>query len=216
MPQQEQFELCKALGLEVPFFHLGYDGINNIWLEGEAGDKLVEKYINDLNSCNKLGVNLVVMHLSAHVAPSYSTLGLERFRKIINHAEMLNIRVAIENTRPTEQFEKIFELIPNKNLGLCFDSGHYNAYFSRIFDFDKFRDKIFIVHLHDNNGLADQHLNPFDGEMDWHFVLNKLKQCNYSGPIVLESCYRYEYLKMTIDEFYKQSFNRAQQLADII
>ena len=216
MSQQEQFDLCKKLGLDVPFFHLGYDGINKIWLEGEDGDKLVENYINDLNSCNKLGVDLVVMHLSAHVAPAFSEIGIERFRKIIEHADKLGIRVAIENTRPTEQFEKIFELIPNKNLGLCFDAGHYNAYFNRKFDFTKFKDKIFAVHLHDNNGLADQHLNPFDGEMDWKFVMGKLKESNYNGPIVLESCYRYDYLKMTLDEFYKQSYDRAQQLADIV
>ena len=48
--QQDQLNLCREIGLEIPFVHLAYKGINNIWIEGEEGDALVENYLNELSS----------------------------------------------------------------------------------------------------------------------------------------------------------------------
>ena len=34
--------------------------------------------------------------------------------------------------------------------------------------FNKFKNRIFAVHLHDNDQSDDQHLLPFDGTIDWN------------------------------------------------
>ena len=76
--QKQQYDLCKELDLEIPFFHLGYDGINNIWLEGKDGDDLVNTYIRDLNACKQRNINLVVMHLSSKSnPPEQSQIGID-------------------------------------------------------------------------------------------------------------------------------------------
>ncbi|MDE5831175.1 MAG: hypothetical protein K2H53_06195, partial [Clostridia bacterium] len=42
--QKEQVKLCKELGLNIIFAHLGYKNINAIWKEGIEGDNLVKRY----------------------------------------------------------------------------------------------------------------------------------------------------------------------------
>ena len=46
--QEEQVRMCKELGLNIIFAHLGYQNINSIWEEGELGDNLVERYKKDI------------------------------------------------------------------------------------------------------------------------------------------------------------------------
>lgn len=36
--QEQQLKLCNDLGLTIEICHLGYKGINNLWLEGEDGE----------------------------------------------------------------------------------------------------------------------------------------------------------------------------------
>ena len=46
-------------------------------------------------------------------------------------------------------------------------------------------------------------------------MIKKLKECNYNGPITLEICYRYDYLNMTLDEFYRIGKDRGNRLMEI-
>ncbi len=211
--QEEQLKLCRKLGLKIVFAHLGYKNINNIWLEGDEGDNLVKNYINDLDACSKNKIEMVVMHLtSKSEAPEPNLIGIKRLQKIVNHAEKLNIKIAFENTKIWGYLEYVLKHIQNKNVGICFDSGHYHAHFNDKFNWDNFKDKIFAVHLHDNDKSDDLHLLPFDGTINWNALTENLKKANYSGPVILESCYRYEYLNMSVEEFYKLSLQKAKQL----
>ena len=70
----------------------------------------------------------------------------------------------------------------------------------------------FAVHLHDNDKTDDLHLLPFDGTIDWDNVIQKLKDCNYNGPITLELCYRRDYLNLTLDEFYTKGYEIGEIL----
>ena len=49
--QEEQLEYIRKKGLNIIFAHLGYQNINDLWLEKEAGDKLVDRYKNDIKIC---------------------------------------------------------------------------------------------------------------------------------------------------------------------
>ena len=88
-------------------------------------------------------------------------------------------------------------------------------HFNDEFNFKLFKDKIFAVHLHDNDKSDDLHLNPFEGTINWKELVLQLKECNYNGPITLELCYRYDYLKMSLDEFYKKGYEIGEKLADM-
>lgn len=211
--QEEQLNLCKSLNLEIPFVHLGYKGINDIWLDGDAGDELVSSYLHDLEICSKNNINMVVMHLtSKSVAPNANEGGVARLQKIADYAKQLNIKIAFENTKIFGYLEYVFEHIKNDNIGVCFDSGHCHCHFDDKFNWNIFKNKIFAVHLHDNDKSSDQHLLPFDGNIDWQILANNLKEANYAGPIILESCYKDSYTNLSLEEFYKLSLQKAKSI----
>lgn len=215
--QEEQLKYIKECGLNIIFAHLGYQNINDIWLDNEEGAKLVDRYKNDIKTCKDNNIPLVVMHLTRHSeAPMFNELGLSRFKEIVEYAKEIDMKIAFENTKIKGYLEYIFDNIDLDNIGLCFDSGHYHAHFKDELDFDKYKNKIFAVHLHDNDTTKDQHLMPFDGTLDWDKVLKKLKNSNYEGPITMELCYRNEYLKLGIEEFYKKGYEIGNRLREMI
>ena len=63
--QEEQLEYIRKCGLNVIFAHLGYQGINNLWLDNEIGNSLVERYKNDIRICKENNISMVVMHLTS-------------------------------------------------------------------------------------------------------------------------------------------------------
>ncbi len=214
--QDKQVKICKELGLNIIFAHLGYKNINYIWEEGLEGEKLVEKYKKDILNCKQYNIPMVVMHLtSKSIAPIYNEIGLNRLKEITQYAQELGIKVAFENTKIKGYLEYVLENIRKDNVGICYDAGHCHVHFNDEFNFEIFKDRIFAVHLHDNDKKDDLHLLPFDGTINWNYVMEKLKECNYNGPITLELCYRYDYLNMSLDKFYKEGFNRGQKLQNI-
>ena len=214
--QEKQIEMCKKLGFNIIFAHLGYQNINSIWIEDIEGDDLVERYKNDIRNCKQYSIPMVVMHLtSKKVAPKYNKIGLNRIKKITEYAKKLDMKVAFENTKIKGYLEYILENIKDDNVGICFDAGHYHVHFNDKFNFELFKNRIFAVHLHDNDKSDDLHLLPFDGTIDWRYVMNKLKECNYNGPITMELCYRYDYQKMSLEEFYKVGYERGIRLLEI-
>lgn len=215
--QENQVALCKKLGFNIIFAHLGYQNMNDIWRPGTNGDEMVDRFQNDIKNCKEQGISLVVMHLvGGNIAPMYNELGLKRIRKITEYAKKLGVKVAFENTRIEGYLEYVLENIKDDNVGICFDTGHCHAFFDDKFSFDLFKNRIFAVHIHDNDSSGDLHLLPFDGTINWEDFISRLKEANYDGPVTLELCYRCDYLNMPIDEFYKIGYERGLKLKKIL
>ena len=211
--QEEQLEYIRKIGLHVIFAHLGYQNINSIWEEGEIGDKLVDRFIDDIRICKENDINLVIMHVTTKfVAPLYNEIGLNRIKKIVDYAKELDVKVAFENLKIKGYIDYIIKNIDNDNVGICYDVGHCHAHFKDEFDWDLFKNRIFAVHLHDNDGTEDQHLLPFEGNIDWKYLIKKLKEANYNGPITMELCYRRKYLDITVEDFYKKAYELGNKL----
>lgn len=150
--QEEQLRYIKEKGLNVIFAHLGYQNINDLWLESDDGDKLVDRYKNDIKVCKENDIPMVVMHLtSKNEAPKYSERGLKRLQEIADYAKSLDVKVAFENTKIKGYLDYVIKNINNENVGICFDSGHYHVHFDDELDFSNFKDRIFAVHFHDND-----------------------------------------------------------------
>lgn len=214
--QEKQIKLVKEKGLNIIFAHLGYQNINSIWEDGCEGDVLVKRYQKDIKNCKENQIPMVVMHLtSKKVAPLYNKIGLNRIQKIVNYAQEIGVKVAFENTKIKGYLEYVMQNIKNENVGICYDAGHCHVHFNDEFNYEFFKDRIFAVHLHDNDQSDDLHLLPFDGTIDWKYVIKKLKECNYQGPITLELTYRYDYLNLSLDEFYRKGYERGKKLVKI-
>lgn len=214
--QEEQLKYIKKLGLNVLFAHLGYTNINEIWNEGIQGDDLVYKYLKNIDECYNNNISLVVMHIvGGNEYIKKTNVGLKRFRTICEYAYKKGIMIAFENTKLKGYLEFILDNINYSNVGVCFDSGHYHCHFKDDFNFKKFKNKIFCVHFHDNFGESDEHLIPFDGNLEYNKVIEGLKIANYSGELSLELCYRNEYISITPLEFYKKAYKVGNMLIDM-
>ncbi|MGN0878407.1 MAG: sugar phosphate isomerase/epimerase family protein [Oligosphaeraceae bacterium] len=125
--------------------------------------------------------------------------------------ERLDTRIAIENMW-SDTFEVIHQLLqdyPAHRLGICYDSGHANGRILPGIDAGE-RDKhrLMALHLHDNDGLADQHQPPFMGTLDWNRLAAIIASSGYPREISFE-------IAMRCTPFYNPELKANQRPQDI-
>lgn len=102
-----------------------------------------------------------------------------------------------DNFADPEKMMREYECMPTENKGFCFDCGHTNAATQFGFlsppDFVRyFGKRIKILHLHDNDGILDQHLVPRQGgTIHWPELFDALDEVGYSGFYNYEIGLRY-------------------------
>jgi len=64
----------------------------------------------------------------------------------------------------------------NLDLKICFDTGHAHMAEGVQSAFQKLKDHIASTHVHDNNKMKDEHLLPFEGQIDWEKTI-----CDFRG-----------------------------------
>ena len=139
--------------------------------ERQAGVALV---LNRIEMTAQLGGDAVVMHFprSRPDLPRERAWAglLKSLDEIAPVARRLGVRLAIENGGHDdfEDHRALFALYGPDVLGLCYDSGHGNIGGRGLDHLDTVKDRLFAVHLHDNNGEGDRHDLPFSGTIDWN------------------------------------------------
>ena len=114
-----------------------------------------------------------------------------------------NIKVAYENSIAIEEcclpydIGRVIEIVNRDNVGILLDIGHANI--AVTLDLPKRKSlslpeyiraipaEIVEVHLHDNHGREDEHLNPGEGNIDFESVFSALQDIGFKGNITLES-----------------------------
>jgi len=212
----EVIKYCKSIGLNPFFAHLFFNGCNDIWVNDESGDKLIADYKKDIKELSQLGIEIVCIHLtSKFVAPEYNELGLARIRDLNDFCKSLNIKLSLENTKIKGYQEYVMSNIQDDNLGICIDTGHVHCHFKDDYNFDLFDKRISSLHIHDNNGIDDQHYLPYDGSIDWDKYMAGIKNNHFDGVYTLEVMYSNKYHDMDIDEYHKLAFERVNKLVNL-
>ena len=105
------------------------------------------------------------------------------------------MRIAIE---PADRYEtdlintipdalRIIDQLGHENLGVVLDCGHsYIVSESAAETAVSAQDRLFHVHVDDNNGLRDQHLIPGQGTFNFVPFLEALEKRNYQGYLCIE------------------------------
>lgn len=95
--------------------------------------------------------------------------------KLCEHAASLGIRIAFENIYDSspEDLSKLLQLVDLDNAGICLDVGHFNVFSKHPLErwLEILGPHIFELHLHDNDGTADQHLALGDGKISYTQLL---------------------------------------------
>ena len=214
--QNNILNYVKKSGLNIVFAHLGYENVNLLWEDNIKGEEECNNYINNIKICKENGIDLVVLHPTyTYSIPKISEIGITRMKKILNAAKLYDVKVAIENVETNGHLEAIFEKINNKNLGFCFDVGHCHLFSDDIINIELFKDKVYLIHLHDNFKEKDDHNLPFDGNVDWEKSLKQILKMNYKGYVIIESGYNSYYSNISLKEYYELAYNRGEKLIEL-
>lgn len=170
--------LAKEFGLGVDNIHLPYEDCNFLWSDNEF-DRLfhVNEFIKYLDGCKSSGAEKIVMHTNRNnlSGVDYKN-GYKSFEKIISFAEDIKIKVAIENTRKFHYTEFVLKEFDSRYLGFCYDSSHdFINGESKGEILNKWKNRLFCVHLSDNDGEDDRHWLPRKGIVDFKTVVNTIK-----------------------------------------
>ena len=186
----EANQYAQKIGLKIDSMHLPYLATNDIWREGEDGDYFTDRLIAGIHYAGSMGIKNAVAHVSSSpTPPMHNDLGLKRLEKVVEVAQKRNVRFCLENTRRNDYLDWVFANFKDADsLGFCFDFGHTNAFTHDTTDprWLPYLDKLTCVHMHDNDGTGDQHLLPFDGNLNWQYLMPTVFKTRRDVPLTLE------------------------------
>ena len=110
----------------------------------------------------------------------------------VKHINIENLpfkNLPINYTHQVVEFVKDLNKINGTDMyKVCFDTGHSNFCAENIADSIRLIGKELLgtLHIHDNNGKADQHLIPGLGTIDWKEFLQVLGEIGFDGVLNLE------------------------------
>ncbi len=130
-----------------------------------------------VETANLLKADLVVVHpgygpwILGHRFDAWISRAEKYLNKLCEHAASYGIKIAFENIYDSapEDLLQLIERVGFNNAGICLDIGHFNVFSRRPLKdwLDILGCRILELHLHDNDGSADQHLAMGDGKIEY-------------------------------------------------
>lgn len=116
---------------------------------------------------------------------------IETWGHFLKPAEEIGTIIALENVYETEP-ELLKQLLAAFNspcLRFCFDTGHFNVFSHTPLDIwmEKLASYLGQIHIHDNSGVADDHLPVGEGNFPFAKFFAMLHERNLSPVVTLEA-----------------------------
>lgn len=203
-------ELARKAGLFIENIHTPVQNVNKLWLDNLDGEALVDCYLKCVTDCASFEIPTMVVHLPDD-DNKHNTLGLDRIKRIAEKAEKNGINVALENLHNINNVSYVLDNIASQRIGFCYDSCHHINIKPEIDLLSTYGSRLMALHLHDNGGCRNQHELPFEGNLDWSEIMNKIKDTKYSGATALELM-NWGYEDQTAEEFLGKAFIQAKRL----
>lgn len=215
-------EVMKALeksNIKVENFHAPFKLHNDIWKEGDAGDKTLERLCRGIDCCVKYNVKVMVAHVSnGRPMPEITRVGIERFDNLMEYAKERGITVAFESHRYLENVKFIMERYPQ--AGFCLDNCHENAFTPGIRYMPMWGNRLVATHISDNEYVCDKdmHMLPFDGNIDFSETAREIANCGRDVTLMLEikPDNHEKYANMSIREYYADAAEKLRRLEKMV
>jgi sugar phosphate isomerase/epimerase len=158
-------------------FHAPFMDLSPAAVDSKVRKATTERFFHVLDIAEVLRPKVIVFH-SGYEKWKYAldvNFWLEKslltWRPLHERASAMGMKIAIENIFEDEpsNLRLLMEKMDSDNFGICFDTGHCNL-FSRVPLSDwleALNPYIAELHLHDNDGSADQHLPIGEGTFDF-------------------------------------------------
>lgn len=152
-----------------------------------------------LESAEEIPIQFFVLHLG-ELHDSWSPRAMEHAITAIEHlhafARPLGVRLLLENI-PNEvtQSLNLLEILSTghfTDVGICVDVGHAHFGEGVRAVLEHARPRVVTAHIHDNQGLKDEHLWPGEGTVNWQETMEGLAAAPEFKAGVLEIRYQDE------------------------
>lgn len=214
--------------IHAPYYHMA-----DFWKPYEEAKDAIDELIACLHVCKENDIPLMVCHAYIGFDDSEPTeYGVPNFKKVVDVAKELGVRIALENTEGEQQLAKLLDAFREEEyVGFCWDTGHEMCYNRGQDMMEKYGDRLFGTHLNDNLGIRDYegtitwlddlHLLPFDGIADWEGIVGRLNKYGYQDILTFELNIaskpdRHEndaYGRMELREYFTECYKRACRVA---
>jgi sugar phosphate isomerase/epimerase len=135
-------------------------------------------------------------YLVLHLGLPNEEYDLSKFDAAFTSIEHLNIfakergiQILLENIPgelSTPEHLQSFLHYTRLDLKVCFDTGHAHMAGGVQSAFRTLHERIAAMHVHDNHGEKDEHLLPFEGDIDWAQTIRDIRSAGGQFPIFFE------------------------------
>ncbi|MGL4344983.1 MAG: sugar phosphate isomerase/epimerase family protein [Cellulosilyticaceae bacterium] len=199
--------------------HYRKDYTSEIIYNRKAGVELIKNRV-DLAEC--IGANEIVLHLYVPYEAVQNDLeAKDRFYEQVYasldelepYCLQKGVRICMENLFDMpqaiveESLERMFQKYDKAFLGFCIDTGHANMVWQDDMTaiIEKYKDRLYAMHLHDNDQKGDGHHLPGNGTIKWPAVMASLAKTAYEEPLVFELACHEENVDMFLEKAYQVS-----------
>ena len=233
----EYRRIADDLGMKYEYIHAPFHKASRMWSDG--AEEAVAELIGCVDVCAKYGVPTMVAHtyigfVDEHISSDLK-IGVENYKRVVDHAASLGVKVAFENTEGERYLATLMDAFSGySNVGFCWDTGHQMCY-----NFDKdmseiYGDRLLVTHLNDNLGVRsfdgtitwhdDLHLLPFDGIGDFDAIARGIARSAPIDVLMFELSKsskpdRHEndkYKKLSLEEYVAEAYARACRVARLV
>ncbi len=225
---------AKEKSISLPLCHLSF------YMPDPKNSALMSEFQNELmrgiDMAALMGIERAVTHPIALYSKEVSygdwvRANIAFLSPVVEYAREKGVRILIENM-PSEKEApdnhlygscalNVSSLADKLSCGVCWDTGHANiSGYKQSEQLATIGERLEALHIHDNDGLRDAHLLPFDGKVDWEDVATGLRCCN--KPLIVDvevTAWALDGDSKTREDFGQLILNRARRfmnLADLI
>ena len=225
---------CRELGLSVKGVHAA-DGEKNSdlknYLSTNEYNRLAGLYLlkNRIDLAHILNTDAIVLHFKFpwerieqdnDCIDVLLQLAFRTFDELEGYCKTRGVKICIENTSgiPAECnpiFDTLFKRYDSGYMEFCFDTGHavLNCKGNYLEYAQRYYDRLFYVHLHDNLGDRDNHILPFEGNFDWEGFAQLLARSSRDYSLVIESSIKGEADSI---QWLKEAFNTGNRFIEMV
>ncbi len=194
----QPFSMHAPLFADVEMGRGGAPAVNVVHQEKSRRIDAMDEVKRALEAAEVLPLKFLVLHLGER-EDRWNQRTLEHAMTAIEHlqafARPLGVKLLLENI-PNEVTEpkNLLEIVSVghfKDVGLCVDLGHANFRDGVRPTIQELKHLIFTAHIHDNQGVKDEHLWPGDGTIDWVEAMADLGTAPEIAGGVLEIHYQF-------------------------
>lgn len=193
--------------LKIGSIHIGFDA-----LTGEHQRRVEDFVRRDLDLAAELGAEVLIAHAAIFADPDRmivkdgkrypgftvdrdlkewpSMMGSahENLDRYVQYGKRVGVAMALETDwHSSHRLIEFVEPFEADFCGICFDTGHAQIDSGAVSLAKLLGPRVIATHLHDNDGQSDQHLPPFEGNINWAKFISTLKAAGYTGSLTFET-----------------------------